>query len=157
MPSILASLIVAARKACNGVRPFATSPSTSRALSPCATGPESAPLQIVTPAAIAVLDRFHAGKNGALHSLRGRRVRRDMPARTLGDGHRDVEFLLCRAGHRFAVRTPAIVRVDLDPVGAVLDLIAHHAREALDAVRFFGALRDAVHVLRGESLRRILT
>ena len=41
-----------------------------------------------------------------------------------------VELLERRPGHRFAVRTPAIVRVDLDPVGAVLDLVAHDADEA---------------------------
>src|SRR6185295_371004 len=38
---------------------------------------------------------------------------------------------------------PAIVGVDLDPVGAVSDLIAHHARETIDAVSFFRTLRHA--------------
>ena len=40
-------------------------------------------------------------------------------------------------------RAPAVVAVELDPIGAVADLIAHHADQRVDAVGFLGALRDA--------------
>src|SRR6266699_3096744 len=44
---------------------------------------------------------------------------------------------------RPASGTPAIIGINLDPVGAVADLIAHYARQAVAAVGFFRALRDA--------------
>src|SRR4051812_12810591 len=38
----------------------------------------------------------------------------------------------------------------------MLDLVAHDADEAFDAVRFFSALWDLIRVFRGEALRRVL-
>src|SRR4030095_3140221 len=54
---------------------------------------------------------------------------------------------------RFPVRPPTIIGIDLDPVGALADLVAHHASEPVHSVRFLGALRDLE--LRGEPLRSI--
>src|ERR1017187_8853873 len=44
----------------------------------------------------------------------------------------------CR--YRYA---PAIVAVQLDPIGAMPDLVAHHTDQAVDAVGLLGALRHA--------------
>src|SRR5258708_25925715 len=38
---------------------------------------------------------------------------------------------------------PTIVGIDLNPIGAFANLFAHDAREAIDAVGFFGALRHS--------------
>src|SRR6185369_5352386 len=43
---------------------------------------------------------------------------------------------------------PAIVAVDLDPVGAVADLVAHHARALLDPARLLRPLRRIERVAR---------
>ena len=48
--------------------------------------------------------------------------------------------------------SPSIVAVQLDPVGASADLIADDARQAVDAVGFFGPLR---HAPFGDELRLI--
>src|ERR1035437_409255 len=40
-------------------------------------------------------------------------------------------------------RAPTVVAVELDPIGAVADLIAHHADERARSIGFLGALRDA--------------
>src|ERR1035438_2872129 len=40
-------------------------------------------------------------------------------------------------------RPPSIIAVELDPVGAVANLVAHHAREAIHAAGLFGALGNA--------------
>ena len=58
-----------------------------------------------------------------------------------------------KPGPRFAVRAPAIVRVDLDEVDTARDLAARHAHHAVEAVGFFRALRHGE--LRRESLRRV--
>ena len=44
---------------------------------------------------------------------------------------------------RAGMGAPAIVGVEFDPVGAVADLVADYAGQAVDAVGFFGALGDA--------------
>src|SRR5258705_6460462 len=44
---------------------------------------------------------------------------------------------------RRASGAPAIIGINLDPIGAVTDLIAHHARQAVNTVGFFSALRHA--------------
>src|SRR5262245_66302149 len=51
------------------------------------------------------------------------------------------DFLLgeCRRG--FSARSPSVIRIDLDPVGAMADLIANDADDIV-AVCFFGALRN---------------
>ena len=64
---------------------------------------------------------------------------------------RDVSLRECRA--RRSAGAPPIVRVDLDPIGAATDLIAHHTRQ------FFGAggfLRPLRHVdFRREPTRSV--
>src|SRR6267142_536841 len=54
----------------------------------------------------------------------------------------DDELYLFERERRSALpsRTPAIVRIDLDPVRTSSDLIAHNANEVF-AIRFFGPLR----------------
>src|SRR5207248_11293921 len=57
--------------------------------------------------------------------------------------------------HSFPTRRSSdlsIVAVQLDPVGASADLIADDARQAVDAVGFFGPLR---HAPFGDELRLI--
>jgi hypothetical protein len=53
------------------------------------------------------------------------------------------------------VRTPAIIAVQLDPIGAVPDLVANHADQAIHAIGLFGALRDAP--LERKTLGRVTT
>src|SRR5262249_60837040 len=43
----------------------------------------------------------------------------------------------------FTIRSPAVIGIDLDPVGAPADLIANDARQAVDSIGFLGALRNA--------------
>jgi hypothetical protein len=66
-------------------------------------------------------------------------------------------FILRESRHRLAVRAPAIVRVKLDPVGAVLDLLAHDTRHIIGAARLLCALRNVVGVFGRETFRRILS
>ncbi len=53
-----------------------------------------------------------------------------------------VQLLLAERRARFAVRAPAIVRVDLDPVGAVPDLAAYDARHLLHKFLLIAVLDD---------------
>src|SRR5262245_28651678 len=46
-------------------------------------------------------------------------------------------------GLGFTVWSPSEIGVDLDPVGASADLIANDTSQAVDAIGFFGALRNA--------------
>src|SRR5437762_9193084 len=53
------------------------------------------------------------------------------------------ELIQRKCGLGFAVRSPAVIGIDLDPVGAPSDLITNDASQAVDAIGFFGALRNA--------------
>src|SRR5438477_10059965 len=53
------------------------------------------------------------------------------------------ELIQGERGLGFAVRSPAEISVDLDPVGAPADLITNNARQAVDSIGFLGALRNA--------------
>ena len=88
-------------------------------------------------------DRDAAGERRAPHPLGRGRVRGHRPSarsRRLDDPRQLVDR---ERWPRLAAGAPAVVRIDLDPVGAIPDLLAHHARERLDAGGLFGALRDA--------------
>src|SRR5207248_5118078 len=55
--------------------------------------------------------------------------------------------LLLREGRLLAAaRSPAVIRVDLDPVGAPSSLLAHRADHFRDTARLLGALRRAAHI-----------
>src|SRR5262249_16248345 len=96
----------------------------------------------------AVLDRLHAGERRALHALGRLRVHRDGATAAVGGRHQRVHLLLAEGGHGLAVRAPAVVAIQLDPVGAVADLVAHHARALLDAGGLLRALGGVEGVAR---------
>src|SRR5215831_425360 len=55
--------------------------------------------------------------------------------------------LLFREGRLLrSIRTPAIVGIDLDPVGTAPRLLAHGADDLADAARLLGTLRRAAHI-----------
>src|SRR4051794_26874291 len=54
---------------------------------------------------------------------------------------------------RPALRSPTVVAVKFDPVGAATDLIAHNSCQAVDTIRLLGALGHAP--LRCEALRSV--
>ncbi len=94
-------------------------------------------------AAVAVLDGFGAGEDGAAHAFRRAGVDRDRHAGALGGLDRELHFVERKGGMRAGQRAPAVIAVELDPVGAVADLVAHYAGQAVDAVGLFRALRHA--------------
>src|SRR5919197_2117096 len=106
-------------------------------------------------APVAVLDRLHAGLDGAPHPLGGAGVRDYGTSRAPRHLHDELDLLCGERRPRLAVRPPAIIGVNLDPVRAALDLVAHYARQLVDAARFFRALRNVVGVFGRESLRAI--
>ena len=79
----------------------------------------------------------------APHAFGRAGVDRDGDAGALRRLHRELHFVERKGGTRAGAGAPAIVAVELDPIGAVADLVAHHARQAVDAVGLFGALRHA--------------
>ena len=94
--------------------------------------------------------RRRRGSRGA--SLRASRVRDDRPS--AAPGGRTISFSSSseNVGAASPCASPAIVRVDLDPVGAVSDLVADDAHKRL-AVGFLRSLRHAP--LQRESLRAV--
>src|SRR5690349_21683050 len=97
-----------------------------------------------------MLDGLHTGDRRAPPPFRGARVRNHWTSRASRDGNDQADLVFRDRGARFAVRPPPIVRVDLDPISAVLDLIAHDARQPVDAVGLLGALRYLVRNLGTE-------
>ena len=80
--------------------------------------------------------------------------RRDVALRRHDPSGRD-RLLSCGAAAtnlQLAVRAPAVVGVELDPVGAVADLAAHHARHLLDARGLLRALGRIERVARARRL-----
>ncbi len=90
-----------------------------------------------------MLDGFGSGERGAAHPFGRACVDGYGHAGVPGGRDGQLHLLQREGGVRARKRAPAVVAVELDPIGAVADLVAHHAREAIDAVGFFGALRDA--------------
>ena len=92
--------------------------------------------------AIAMLDGIHPRRDRGPHAIDAAGMRRDRRAADMRGLHPDGERLdrerLMGAGER----PPAIVGVELDPVGAFPDLAADDACHRVDAVGLFGALRD---------------
>ena len=77
----------------------------------------------------------------------------DGDAGALGGLDGELHFFEREGGAGTGAGAPAIVAVELDPIGAVTDLVAHDAGQAVDAVGLFGALRHAP--LEGEALRGV--
>ena len=90
-----------------------------------------------------MLDGLRAAQDGAAHAFGGAGVDGDGNAGALGGLDGELHFVERKGGARAGTGAPAIVAVELDPIGAVADLVAHHAGQAVDAVGLFGALRHA--------------
>src|SRR5262249_4217768 len=90
----------------------------------------------------AVLDGLDAGQSSAAHPFPGGGVSGHGTAGGAGRLDNHLELLQRERGSGFLAGTPAKVGVDLDPVGAVADLVADHAAQRLDAVGLLGALRN---------------
>jgi len=96
---------------------------------------------------VAVLDRLHAGHHRAPHSFRRHGVRDNRPPRARRDFDDPLQLIEREGRPELAARARAVVGVDLDPVGASSDLIAHDAHER----RVVGLLGALQHVdLRSE-------
>ena len=94
------------------------------------------------------------GQRRAPHPVGGLGVRDHRTAAVLAISTMRRDRSRCERRTRLAARPPAIVRVHLDHIGAVTDLIARTTRvSAVDAVGLFGALRD--RALGREALRAI--
>ena len=83
---------------------------------------------------VAVLDRLNTCERGAAHPLGRRRVDRHRPAAAPRNIDHQMELLQGEGRTRLAAGPPAIVCVDLDRVCAASRLVAHHARQRIDAV-----------------------
>ena len=94
-------------------------------------------------AVVAVLDGFGAAEDGAAHAFGGAGVDGDGDAGAPGGLDGELHFVERKGGARAGAGAPAIVAVELDPIGAMADLVADDAGQAVDAVGLFGALRDA--------------
>ena len=91
--------------------------------------------------AVTVLDRNDARLRRATHALCGPRVSDHGPT-ARGRGFDDQSQFVLREGRtRLAIGPPAVVGVDLDEVGAVADLVAHHAHQ-IARVRGLGSKRN---------------
>ena len=104
-------------------------------------------------AVVAVLDGLRSGEDGAAHAFGGAGVDGDGDAGALGGLDGEFHFVERKGGARAGAGAPAVVAVELDPIGAVADLVADDAGQAVDAVGLFGALRDAP--FEGESFGRV--
>ncbi len=89
----------------------------------------------------AVLDRLHPGEHGAADPLLGVGVGGDGEPGAPRLVHRGGHLLLREGGSRDA-RTAAVVGVDLDPVGAGGDLLAHGLAHLDGTVHHLRPLRD---------------
>ena len=78
-------------------------------------------------------------------------MRDDGTARARGDLHDLLQLLEGEGGLHLSTGTPAVVGVDLDPVGTASDLVSHDAHER-GVVRFLGALQ---HLDLGSQTRRV--
>ena len=92
-----------------------------------------------------MIDGFHAGHDRATHPFRCGGVCHDVPATRLRDLDNERHLRLRERWSRCTAGTPSIVGVDLDPIGAAPDLVAHDARQFFGATGFLGTLRD-VHL-----------
>src|SRR5437773_588661 len=101
--------------------------------------------------AVSMLDRLDAGKRGAAHAFRSGCVSRDSASAALCRVNDELQFLQRKRGSGYASRTPDVVGVNLDPIGAFPDLIPK-PNQVL-AIGLFGALRHAP--LRSKTLRAI--
>src|SRR5262249_10587396 len=88
---------------------------------------------------VTVLDSVRARHSRAAHALRARGVPRNGTPDAVCGLNGGVNLVLSEGGHRFAVRTSAVVAVDLDPVGTLAGLIANHANQ-VRAIGFLCAL-----------------
>src|SRR5262245_14260404 len=86
-----------------------------------------------------MFDGFDSGEYCASHSFSCCRMSCDRNVRTLRCLNNEFNFIQ-RESWCSTLSSPAIVSVDLDPVGAMSDLIADDTSQTVDAVGFFGAL-----------------
>src|SRR5205823_14987984 len=79
-------------------------------------------------------------------ALGGRRVRVHGPVGGVRGLDQRLDLLLREGRLPAAARSPAVIRVDLDPVGAPSSLLALRADHFRDTARLLGALRRAAHI-----------
>src|SRR6185436_20118891 len=91
-------------------------------------------------AAVAVLDCVDAGRDGAAHALLGGGMDSDAAPGIVGRCSRGAELGFRHRGTAILTWSPAIVRIELDDVGAGRDLPADSTHDVF-ARCFFGALR----------------
>ena len=93
-------------------------------------------------AAVAVLDRVDPRLDRAPHPLRGRRVDRDRTAGVVRRRHRRLHLVEVQRRTALLAGAPAVVGVELHPVGAGGDLPTDGRDHLLRARHLLGALRD---------------
>ena len=94
---------------------------------------------------VAVFDRVDSRFDRIVHALQRHRVRRDLVALTMCLVHYRPQ--LVERESRDIVERPvrldlvAAVGIDLDPIGSMIDLLAHRAARVIGAVYFLHSLR----------------
>src|SRR5262249_28652978 len=83
---------------------------------------------------VTVLDRLDTGKNRPPHAFDGAGMYGHGDSRAPGSLHRELHLLERKGRMRSGGRPPAIVTIQLHPIGAVPDLVAYHSYQAVDAV-----------------------
>ncbi len=100
-----------------------------------------------------MLNRLSSGENGTTHSFGGACVRDDRSSRGTGHFHYQLQLIQRESGTSLAVRSPAVVGVNLNYIGAAADLLSNGPCESVDAIRFLSTLRNVE--IRCEPLGRI--
>src|SRR5664279_231218 len=106
---------------------------------------------------VRVLNGLDAGEHGAPDGGVAVGVHRHRASARACGLHHEIDFLLRERRTRLATGPPAIVAVDLDPVGALSDLAAHRMDDPINTIRLLGALRNIparVEALRAVRARR---
>ena len=93
--------------------------------------------------AVAVFDGFNSSQNRPRHPFGRRGVHRYRHSGAFCGLYCELYLFERKCRMRAGMGAPAIVGVEFDPIGAVADLVAHYADQAVDAVGLFGALGDA--------------
>ena len=88
---------------------------------------------------VAVFDGANAGECRTPHSFRRAGMHRHEPFGAARHLDRQLHLGFGERRFRFAVRAPAVVTVELDPVGTLADLVTDHPREPIHAIGFFRA------------------
>src|SRR5581483_5478679 len=93
-------------------------------------------------AGVAVFDGLHSGERRAAHAFRRGGMDCHGDSGAARGFHSELQLVEGEGRTRTGPGSPTVVAVEFDPVGAVADLVAHDAGEAVDTIRLLSALRN---------------